>query len=152
MLLDVPPIQGQHTGYFLKTLISPWHRICKITFAIQKTCTVNDEAQWKTYLKRQAKWHSLSRTTRLVKLKMSIHAHKIYVVSQDFCLLIPTNVRSVAWGNRLSSSSRERRPMGFWRNISRSGRLSSYSTAAASIPSLWYSIYKVTSTIFVLNK
>lgn len=65
-------------------------------------------------------------------------AHK-YAFSKRY---LPTRVWSVAWGNRLSSSRSASSPRGFWRNISRRGRLSSYSTGVASMPSFWYSIWK----------
>lgn len=52
---------------------------------------------------------------------------------------LPTSVWSVACGNRLSSSSRDNKPIGFCKNISKSGLLSSYSITLASTPSYRYS-------------
>lgn len=57
---------------------------------------------------------------------------------------LPTRVWSVAWGNWLSSSKSASSPRGFWRNMSRSGRLSSYTTGVTSMPSFWYSIWRNT--------
>lgn len=51
----------------------------------------------------------------------------------------PTRVWSVACGKRLSSSRSESIPMGFCKNRSRRGRLSSYSIIRASTSSFRYS-------------
>lgn len=58
-----------------------------------------------------------------------------------FQTALPTSVWSVAWGKRLSSSSKDNMPMGFCRNRSSSGRLSSYSMTRASTFSFRYSSY-----------
>lgn len=54
-------------------------------------------------------------------------------------IYLPTSVWSVACGNRLSSSSRDNKPIGFCKNISKRGLLSSYSITLASTPSYRYS-------------
>lgn len=56
--------------------------------------------------------------------------------------VLPVRDWSVPLGKRLSSSKRAKRPIGFMRNISKTGRLSSKSTSTPSTPSASYSCWK----------